>query len=77
MSRISVTQFLQAVAQNTGLRDQFKAAANPQEFIKIVEGLGYTFTTEDLKAVVKEYSKECIQRRQTGIWPWLRSVNWI
>lgn len=77
MPRKNVTQFLQAVSQDTALRDNFKAAANPQEFIKIVEELGYTFTTKDLQAVVKEYSEGGVLRRQTGIWPWLRSVNWI
>lgn len=77
MSQKTVTQFLQAVAQSTSLRNSFKAATNSQEFIKIAEELGYAFTTEDLKAVIKEYSEEGMQRRQTGIWPWLRSVSWF
>jgi len=38
--------------------------------------LGYSFTTEELLAVVKEHS-EGVTRRKTGIWQWLRSVNWI
>jgi len=77
MPQKSAALFLQAVVKDTALRDNFKVAANPQEFLKIAEELGYSFTSADLKAVVQEYSQEGMLRRQTGVWPWLRSVNWI
>lgn len=54
MIKKSVNQFLQAVAQDIALQEKFKVAADSKEFLKIDEELGYSFTTEDLKAVVKE-----------------------
>lgn len=77
ISKQDVNKFLKAAAQNTALQEKLKLAANPEEFIKIASELGYTFTSEMLLAVVKEYSEGVTLRRQTGVWRWLRSVNWV
>lgn len=77
ISKQDVNNFLKAAAQNTALQEKLKLAANPEEFIKIASELGYTFTSEMLLAAVKEYSEGVTSRRQTGVWRWLRSVNWV
>ena len=77
MSRESADLFLEAATQDAILRDKLKAASNPDEFVKIAEALGYSFTTQELKSVVRENSEQVTLRRKTGIWPWLRQVTWI
>ncbi|OUC16304.1 MAG: Nif11-like leader peptide family natural product precursor [Alkalinema sp. CACIAM 70d] len=77
MSVKSATRFLSAVAQDQGMRDRFVAVQSPDEFIQISHQLGYSFTTSELKKVVSRRSRGVVIRRQTGIWPWLRTVNWI
>jgi predicted ribosomally synthesized peptide with nif11-like leader len=77
MSRESANQFLEAVAQDTNLRDKFQSVKNAEEFLQIAEQLGYTFTTEELKTLVSEQSQGITMRRRTGVWQWLRSVNWL
>lgn len=77
MSKESASQLLEAATRNADLRKQFQAVANPDEFVKVASELGYPLTTDELKEVVKEHSEGVILRRQTGIWPWLRSVRWI
>lgn len=77
MSKEGATKFLKAAATDTALREKFKLVASPEEFLKIALELGYSFTTEELLAVVKEHSEGITLRRKTGIWQWLRSVNWI
>ncbi|MBD2041251.1 Nif11-like leader peptide family natural product precursor [Microcoleus sp. FACHB-672] len=77
MSKQSATQFLSVAARNTEVQENFKSVNNPQEFVKAAEELGYSFTTDELKDVVKEHSEGVTLRRKTGIWNWLRHINWI
>ena len=77
MSKQSATQFLSVVARNTEVQENFNSVNNPQEFVQVAEELGYNFTTEELKDVVKEHSEGVTLRRKTGVWNWLRRVNWI
>jgi len=77
VSKESAAQFLKDATWDVDLREQFNAVAKPEEFIKVASQLGYTFTTEELKAVVHEHSQGIQTRRSTGIWSWLRRVNWI
>jgi predicted ribosomally synthesized peptide with nif11-like leader len=76
MSKKTANQFLEAAAVDATFREQFKSATNVDEFIKIAQDLGYSFSPEDLNAIVQEFSGETTLRRKTGIWPWLRLVNW-
>lgn len=77
MSKESANHFLEDAAQRSEIREKFTQAASPQEFAQVAEQLGYNFTPEELKEVVKEHSKGVTRRRQTGIWQWLRTVHWI
>ena len=77
MSKESADKFLQAATYKSEIRDKFKNVTNPQEFIQVSQELGYSFTTEELKAVAKEKSKGVTMRRNTGVWGWLRTINWI
>lgn len=77
MSKQSATQFLSVAARNTEVQENFRSVNNPEEFVQVAEGLGYNFTTEELKDVVKEHSEGVTLRRKTGVWHWLRRVNWI
>lgn len=77
MSKKNAGQFLNDAAQDTSLRATLEVANNAEEFLNIAHKLGYTFTTEDLSEVVHQYSAGIRVRRNTGVWPWLRSVNWI
>lgn len=77
MCKQDAHQFLEDATQNITLRDKCQAANNPSEFISLATGLGYHFTAQDLKNVIQESSEAVILRRKTGIWPWLRQVNWV
>ncbi|MBW4682877.1 MAG: Nif11-like leader peptide family natural product precursor [Microcoleus vaginatus WJT46-NPBG5] len=77
MSKQSATQFLSVAARDSDVQENFKSVNNPQEFVKVAEELGYSFTPEELKDVVKEHSEGVTLRRKTGIWNWLRHVKWI
>jgi len=77
MSKESAKQFLREAVRNMSLREQFADVRTPKEFIDMASTLGYSFTTEELEAIVKEASQGVEIRRPTGIWPWLRTVPWI
>jgi predicted ribosomally synthesized peptide with nif11-like leader len=77
MSQANAEQFLSDILHHPDLRPQFEAADNPEEFLQIAQKLGYDFSTADLEAVAHAHSQNVNQRRQTGIWPWLRQMNWI
>jgi predicted ribosomally synthesized peptide with nif11-like leader len=77
MSAQSANQFLSKAAHDLEFQHKFEQAANPQEFIQIAEELGFDFTPDELKAVVQQNSEGVKVRRQTGVWRWLRNVNWI
>lgn len=77
MSVESATRFLRAIAQDESIRERFDAVRSPDEFLKISDQLGYCFTTAELKEIVAEQSKDVVVRRSTGVWKWLRNVNWL
>lgn len=77
MSKESANQFLEDAARNEGLREKLQAAPNPEEFVRVAHELGYSFSVEELKDVVRENSEDAKLRRKTGIWPWLRTVHWV
>lgn len=77
MSKKNASQFLTDATENRTLRETLETAANAQEFLNIAHQLGYTFTTEELNSVIHDCSDGINLRRNTGVWPWLRSVNWI
>jgi predicted ribosomally synthesized peptide with nif11-like leader len=76
MSKESANRFLSLVAHDENLRDKFQNVATPDEFIKTAEAAGYDFTTDELQTVVAELSEGIKVRRKTGVWQWLRTVNW-
>jgi predicted ribosomally synthesized peptide with nif11-like leader len=77
MSIESANRFLEAVAYDEVLRSKFEGVTSPDEFLTITEQLGYSFTTDELMAIAKEQSQGVTVRRTTGVWKWLRSVNWV
>lgn len=77
MSVESATRFLTAAAQDQIMREKFTAAASPGEFLKISDQLGYCFTISELEQLVQESSQDVIVRRSTGVWKWLRNINWV
>ncbi len=77
MSKESATKFLEAAARDLDVQAKFEKVSTPQEFLQVAEQLGYDFTTEELKDVVKEHSQGVTMRRNTGVWRWLRGVNWV
>ncbi|MBW4663900.1 MAG: Nif11-like leader peptide family natural product precursor [Chroococcus sp. CMT-3BRIN-NPC107] len=77
MSKKNVNQFLADAAQNRTLRETLQKATDAEEFLNISRQLGYTFTTEELREVINDCSEGIQVRRSTGVWPWLRNVNWI
>ena len=76
MSTESANRFLADVAYRESLRSHFEPVQNGQEFIQICQELGYDFTIDEFKVVVKENSEGVLIRRKTGIWTWLRQVPW-
>jgi len=77
MSKKNVTQFLADAAQNRDLREKFQTVNSSEEFLSIAQQLGYNFTTEELQNVIHDCSQGIEVRRNTGVWPWLRSVHWV
>lgn len=77
MSKKNAGQFLADAAQNGTLRETLETATSAENFLNIAHQLGYTFTNEELGDVIHFYSEGIEVRRSTGVWPWLRSVNWV
>ena len=77
MSRESAENFLEAATVDSILRDKLTAAGNFEEFVQIAQSIGYNFTAQELKLVIKEHSEGVTMRRKTGVWPWLRHFSWI
>lgn len=77
MSQEEVMRFLKDVNQDHDLRTSLEEAADPQAFIQMVHQLGYQFEAGELEEVAHEQSQGIITRRPTGVWHWLRTVNWI
>jgi predicted ribosomally synthesized peptide with nif11-like leader len=77
MSIESANRFLEAVASDEALRSKFEQVDGPDDFLRISEQLGYSFTTAELMALAKEQSMGISVRRSTGVWKWLRGVKWV
>ncbi len=77
MSLESATRFLEAAAHNEELRDRFESVQSPEEFMHVIEQLGYSFTTAELMSLAREQSQGVSVRRHTGVWKWLRQINWV
>jgi predicted ribosomally synthesized peptide with nif11-like leader len=76
MSVKSAIRFLKTATHDETFREKFGTADSPDEFLQVSNRLGYSFTTEELRKVVTHKSRRVVTRRTTGIWPWLRDVNW-
>ncbi|MBE9029871.1 Nif11-like leader peptide family natural product precursor [filamentous cyanobacterium LEGE 11480] len=77
MSAKSAERFLCAVSQDQWLRDRFNEIESPDEFVRLSHQLGYCFTAAELKTIISEQSQGVILRRHTGVWKWLRDVQWM
>lgn len=77
MSQENAEHFLETLTVKADLRLPLEGAQNPQDFAQRAAALGFNFTPEELKAVVASHSQGVSQRRHTGIWEWLRTVNWV
>lgn len=77
MSIESANRFLEAVAYDETLREKFEGITSPEEFLRITEQLGYSFTTDELMSIAREQSQGVLVRRTTGVWKWLRGINWV
>lgn len=77
MSIESAEKFLEAATVDSILRDKLTGAGNFEEFVQIAQAMGYNFTAQELKLVIKENSEGVTMRRKTGVWPWLRHFSWI
>jgi hypothetical protein len=76
MSVRSAARFLSAAAQDGQVRDRFAGVDSPEEFLQVSQCMGYTFTTAELLRLVRVKSLKNETRRITGVWKWLRGVNW-
>lgn len=76
MSIKSAARFLSAASQKQEVRDRFNQVTSPQDFLGVSQELGYSFTTDELRKLVRRKSRNTQIRRNTGIWRWLRNVNW-
>jgi predicted ribosomally synthesized peptide with nif11-like leader len=77
MSVESATRFLRAASQDQSIREKFESVQSPQDFLVVSDQLGYCFTTQELQTIVFEQSQGVLVRRSTGVWKWLRNVNWL
>ncbi len=77
MSIESAIRFLDTVTDDETLRRQFEHAQTPADFLSLVQEMGFNFTTQELIQAVKENSAGVETRRHTGVWKWLRQVNWV
>ncbi len=77
MSIKSAARFLSAASRDQVIRDRFQAARSPEDFLSISQELGYSFTTAELKKIITLKSRNTQVRRTTGVWRWLREVNWV
>ncbi len=77
MSIESANRFLEAVAYDEDLRSKFDGVNGPEDFLRVIEQLGYSFTTDELMSIAREQSKGVLVRRTTGVWKWLRGIKWV
>ncbi|MCY7405980.1 MAG: Nif11-like leader peptide family natural product precursor [Alkalinema sp. CAN_BIN05] len=77
MSIKSAARFLSAASRSQEIRDRFQSVQSPEHFLCISQEMGYTFTTAELKKIITLKSRNIEVRRTTGVWRWLREVNWV
>ena len=58
MAHESAASFFKAVQKDQALQQKFKAITDPQTFVEMAEQRGYSFTTEELEAMIGELSPE-------------------
>jgi predicted ribosomally synthesized peptide with nif11-like leader len=56
MSKESVSEFFSVISSDEVLQEKLAAATDPENFIKIAQEKGYSFTTEELFAVISEHN---------------------
>lgn len=54
MSEQNVVKFFNQVEQESTLKQKVQAAANKEELLKLAQESGYSFTSEDIKAVAEK-----------------------
>ena len=77
MSIKSAARFLSAASQDQEIRDRFQSVKSPDDFLCVSQEMGYSFTTAELKKIITLKSRNIQVRRTTGVWRWLRQVNWV
>lgn len=77
MSIKSAARFLSAASQDQEIRDRFQSVKSPEDFLCVSQEMGYSFTTAELKKIITLKSRNIQFRRTTGVWRWLREVNWV
>ncbi len=77
MSIKSAARFLSAASQDQEMRDRFQSVKSPEDFLSVSQEMGYSFTTAELKKIITLKSRNIQVRRTTGIWRWLRQINWV
>ena len=77
MSIKSASRFLSAASQDQEIRDRFQSVKSPDDFLCVSQEMGYSFTTAELKKIITLKSRNIQVRRTTGVWRWLRQVNWV
>jgi predicted ribosomally synthesized peptide with nif11-like leader len=77
MSIKSAARFLSAASQDQEIRDRFQLVESPDDFLCVSQEMGYSFTTAELKKIITLKSRNIQVRRTTGVWRWLRQVNWV
>jgi predicted ribosomally synthesized peptide with nif11-like leader len=76
MSVENANRFLNAAAQDEQLRAHFDAVSSSEEFLLTAQDLGFFFTATELAEAIARQSQGIFYRRTTGVWRWLRALNW-
>lgn len=58
MAQENAARFFKVIHQDEALKAKLKATTDPESFIKIAEGRGYRFTTEELETEIGKLSAE-------------------
>jgi predicted ribosomally synthesized peptide with nif11-like leader len=58
MTKTKVTEFIQAVEQDSSLKAELIAAVDVESYYQIAKNHGYNFTSEELQAELSEQSQE-------------------
>lgn len=57
MSKEKVIEFFSAVASDIALQEKLAAATDQESYVKIAQESGYSFTSEELDAVIAEQNE--------------------